>query len=285
MKKLRKYITQFFSSFSTRYRIQVLDDEKFESRASFRLSALQIFTVFTTVLVLFIFLTIYLVAFTGIREYIPGYADTESKQKINELLLVTDSLEQRVVANEKYTVNLQNIFTGKTTPSEPLKKDTTKNYGALKNSRSQEDSLLREEVARAEKYNVQTGKNSAMGNMLFYAPVRGKILQPFNAGKKQYNVYVVASKEESFKCIMDGTVIMAEWTPEFQYVIAVQHNDQFISIYKHNSAILKTEGDFVKAGEPLGFVAQTNGIFKDPYLQFELWYRGSPVNPEEFIVF
>ncbi len=286
MKSIRKYIKKFFSVFSTKYNVQVLDVEHFENKASFRLSALQIFGVFVTIMTVLIFLTIYLVAFTGLREYIPGYADQQSKQKIYDLSLLTDSLENKVQANEKYIVNLQNIFTDKITKEEPYKKDTTKNYSKVKNTKSKEDSLLRQEVQDADQYNVQTNKaSSGMSNILFFTPIRGKIVQKFQSEKRNYGLTITTQKDETVKSVLDGTVLLSAWTPEASYILAIQHNDQFVSIYKHCSAVLKKEGDFVKAGEPLAFVAQTNGAIKDPYVIFELWYRGYPIDPAKFIIF
>lgn len=286
MKSLNKYIKKFFSVFSTKYNVQVLDVEHFENKANFRLSALQIFGAFVTIMTILIFLTIYLVAFTGLREYIPGYADQKSKQKIYDLTILTDSLENKVNANEKYIVNLQNIFTNKITEDKPYKKDTTKKYSTIKNIKSKEDSLLRQEVQDADQYNVQTNKAaSGMSNILFFTPIRGKIVQKFQSEKRNYGLTITTQKDETVKSILDGTVLISVWTPEDSYIIAVQHNDQFVSIYKHCSAVLKKEGDYVKAGEPLAFVAQTNGVIKDPYILFELWYRGYPIDPAKFIIF
>jgi septal ring factor EnvC (AmiA/AmiB activator) len=264
----------------------VLDVEHFENKANFRLSALQLFGVFVTIMTVLIFLTIYLVAFTGLREYIPGYADQRSRKKLNELAIVTDSLEEKVIANEKYIVNLQNIFTNKLTPDEPLKKDSTKKYSGIKNVKSKEDSLLRQEVQDADKYNIEANKASAgMSNILFFTPIRGKIVQKFQSEKRNYGITLSTQKDESVKCILDGTVLLSAWTPEDSYIIAVQHNDQLVSIYKHCSSVLKNEGDYIKAGEPVAFVAQTSGVIKDPYLLFELWYRGYPIDPTRFILF
>lgn len=286
MKSIKKYIKKFFAVFSTKYNIQVLDVAHFENKASFKLSALQIFVAFVTIMTILGFLTIYLVAFTGLREYIPGYADQQSKQRINELNIITDSLEDKVIANEKYITNLQNIFTGKSTPDQPYKKDTTKNYSAIKNTKSKQDSLLRQEVQDADQYNIQANKaSSGMSNILFFTPIRGKIVQKFQSEKRNYGLTITTKKDETVKSILDGTVLFSAWTPEDNYIMAIQHNDQFVSIYKHCSAVLKKEGDYVKAGEPLAFVAQTNGVIKDPYILFELWYKGYPIDPAKFMIF
>lgn len=286
MKRIRKYIANFFAIFSTKYRIQVLDVDHFENKASFKLSALQIFIAFVTTMTILVFLTIYLVAFTGLREYIPGYADQKLKQDLVKLAVTTDSLENKVVSNEKYIANLQNIFTGKITPDEPLKKDTTKNYKNLKNTRSKEDSILRKEVQEADKYNIQANKASAgISNVLFFTPVRGKIVQGFNMNKKSYGLTIGTEKDEIINAVLDGTVLFSAWTPEENYILVLQHSDQFVSIYKHCSTVLKKQGDFVQAGEPIGFVAQTNGVIKSPYVIFELWYRGYAIDPAKFMVF
>ncbi len=287
MKLIGKYIKKFFSVFSTKYNIQVLDTEHFDNKAHFRLSALQIFGFFVTTMILLVILTIYLVAFTGLREYIPGYADQNSKEKLVKLAVVTDSLEEQVIANEKYIVNLQNIFTDKKITEDPIKKDTTKKYKqTIKNTRSKEDSLLRKEVQEADKYNIESNKvSSGMSNVLFFTPVKGKIVQKFQSEKRTYGLTITTTKEEMIKSVLDGTLLLSAWTPDNGYIVAIQHTDQMVSIYKHCSTILKKEGDYVKAGEPIGFAAQTNGIIKDPYVSFELWYRGYPVNPEKFIIF
>ncbi len=286
MKSIRRYITKFFSVFSTKYNIQVLDVEHFENKANFRLSALQLFGFFVTTMTVLIILTIYLVAFTGLREYIPGYADQKSKQKLNELAIITDSLEEKVIANEKYIVNLQNVFTNKLTKDEPLKKDTTKKYNEVKNEKSKEDSLLRQEVQDADRYNIEANKASAgMSNILFFTPLRGKIVQKFQPEKRNYGITLTTQKDETVKSILDGTVLLTAWTPDDSYIMAVQHNDQLVSIYKHCSTVLKKEGDYIKAGGPIAFVAQTNGVIKDPYILFELWYRGYPIDPTRFILF
>jgi len=287
MKKIGKYIKKFFSVFSTKYNIQVLDVEHFDNKANFRLSALQLFGFFVTTMILLVILTIYLVAFTGLREYIPGYADQNSKQKLVELAIETDSLEEQVIANEKYIVNLQNVFTNKLTPDEPIKKDTTKKYKqTIKNSRSKEDSLLREEVQEADRYNIESNKvSSGMSNVLFFTPVKGKITQKFQSEKRNYGITITTTKDEMIKSVLDGTLLLTAWTPDNGYIVVIQHNDQMLSIYKHCSTVLKKEGDYIKAGEPIGFAALTNGVIKDPYISFELWYRGYPVDPTKFIVF
>jgi septal ring factor EnvC (AmiA/AmiB activator) len=286
MKRVRKYIRKFFSVFSTKYNVQVLDLEHFENKASFKLSALQIFGAFVTTMTILVILTIYLVAFTGLREYIPGYADQRSKEKINDLANLTDSLENKVTSNEKYIVNLQNIFTNKSIKEEPVIKDTTRKYSTIKNSKSKEDSLLRQEVQEEDRYNLEANKAAAgMSNILFFTPVRGKTVQKFQSEKRHYGLTISTKKDETVKSILDGTVLLSVWTPEDNYIIAVQHNDQFVSIYKHCSTLLKNEGDYVKGGEALAFVAQTHGVIKDPYILFELWYRGYPIDPAKFIIF
>lgn len=274
-----------------KYRIQIISEDQFEEKASLRLSSLQVFIIFTSIIIAMVALTIYLVAFTSLREYIPGYADTDAKRRLYELTLITDSLERQAEANELFLQNLQNIVTGKVSvDSLSGPRDTTGQYKfkQLHNSRSADDSLLRQEVEREDQYNISLNKkkaNTTLGSFLFFAPVRGQVSDGFDKTKQHYGVDVVTSRNESVKAVLDGTVIVAGWTAETGYTMVIQHSENLISVYKHNAALLKTEGAFIKAGEPVAIVGNSGELTTGPHLHFELWYNGLPVDPELFIVF
>jgi len=87
------------------------------------------------------------------------------------------------------------------------------------------------------------------------------------------------------KATLDGTVIFSDWTVETGYVISIQHKENFISVYKHNSVLLKQEGNIVKAGEPIAIVGESGELTTGTHLHFELWYNGTPVNPMDYIAF
>jgi murein DD-endopeptidase MepM/ murein hydrolase activator NlpD len=67
-------------------------------------------------------------------------------------------------------------------------------------------------------------------------------------------------------------------------VIGIQHDNNIVSFYKHNSVILKKEGSKVRAGEVVGIVGDSGALSTGPHLHFELWINGIPIDPEKYMV-
>lgn len=271
-----------------------MTDDTLEERFTFRLSRLNVFVALGTLAIVLIFLTSILIAFTPLREYIPGYTNVGLTKKLYRLQMRTDSIERDLEMKDRFIQNLKDIVEGKDLPGEirPTK-DTMKRYGDIKIKRSEEDSLLRLEVDNQGKYalynmeKLETAgqKKSSLGSVLFFSPLKGVITNGFNLVQKHYGVDIVAKQDETIKAVLDGTVIFSTWTLETGYVIAIQHGQNIISLYKHNAALLKKTGDFVKAGEPIAIVGQTGELITGPHLHFELWSDGNPVDPKEYIIF
>ena len=166
------------------------------------------------------------------------------------------------------------------------------NYNEIKYTRSAEDSILRQEYEKETSYNLYYDDNEAISgtatsrsNYNFFNPLKGIITTEFNLSAKHYGVDIVAKRNETVNATLDGTVIFSDWTVETGYVISIQHKGNYISVYKHNSVLLKHEGSFVKAGEPIAIVGESGELSTGPHLHFELWYNGTPVNPKEYIAF
>jgi murein DD-endopeptidase MepM/ murein hydrolase activator NlpD len=274
-----------------KYRIQIISEDQFEEKASLRLSTLQVFVLFSAIIIAMVALTIYLVAFTSLREYIPGYADTSTQRKLYELTVATDSLERIVEANTLFLDNIQNVVMGRIPQdSIPVPRDTTGSYKykQTQNTRSKEDSLLRAEVEKEDQYNIMLNAPKSthpIGNFLFFAPVLGQVSDKYNKEIRHYGVDIVTAKNEAVKSALDGTVVLAGWTAETGYTMVIQHTENLLTVYKHNAALLKKEGTFVKAGEPIAIVGNSGELTTGPHLHFELWYNGLPVDPQLFIVF
>ena len=215
-------------------------------------------------------------------------------KKLYKLQSKTDSIERNLIAKEKFIRNLRDIINGKDlTDDKPSAGDTLKRYGNIKIKRSAEDSLLRLEVENQNKYSLYKNesientsqKKSSIGGVMFFTPLKGIITNMFNPTQKHYGVDIVSKQNEAVKVVLDGTVIFSSWTLETGYVIVVQHSRNIVSIYKHNSAILKKAGDYVRAGEPIAIVGETGELVTGPHLHFELWSDGNPVDPKEYITF
>jgi murein DD-endopeptidase MepM/ murein hydrolase activator NlpD len=285
--------TGWTSKLRDKYRLVIMNDS-LEERLTFRLSRLNVFVALGTLTIILIFLTSMLIAFTPLREYIPGYTNITLQKRLYELQIKTDSIEKDLQQKNLFIENLRNIISGKDLPADqPLKKDTLKKYSNIRNKKSPEDSLLRAEIENQGKYNLyrsESGqgvfaKRPAIGSVLFFVPLKGVITNEFNPMQGHYGVDIVSKQNEAIKSVLDGTVILSNWTIETGYTIAVQHQENIVSVYKHNSALLKKVGDFVKAGDPIAIIGQTGELTSGPHLHFELWYDGNPVNPKEYITF
>jgi murein DD-endopeptidase MepM/ murein hydrolase activator NlpD len=271
-----------------------MTDDTLEERFTFRLSRMNVFIALGTLTIVLIFLTSFLIAFTPLREYIPGYTNVGLTKRLYKLQSKADSIERALVTKDQFISNLRDIINGKDlADGKALTGDTLKRYDHVKMKRSVEDSLLRLEVENQNKYNLYkietidnaSQKKSSIGGVLFFSPLKGIITNFFNPAQKHYGIDIVAKQNEAVKAVLDGTVLFSNWTLETGYVIAVQHSQNIVSLYKHNSALLKKEGDYVRAGDPIAIVGETGELVTGPHLHFELWSDGNPVDPKEYISF
>ncbi len=278
-----------FEKLKYKYRFVILNDETFEEKFNFRLSRLNVYTALGVGSLLLIALVTILIAFTPLREFIPGYTDVTIRKTGIENTLKLDSLENVLRQKEQYLININRIIQGEPINfNDSLVVDTTINYKNIVNEKIPEDSLLRVMIETEEKYNLfkSAGRTpSSISSLIFFNPLKGIVTEQFNARKQHFGVDLVAPKNEAIKATLDGTVIFAEWTSETGYVIQLQHSNNLISIYKHNSVLHKKQGDKVKAGDVIAIVGNTGELSSGPHLHFELWYNGIPLNPEEYMLF
>ena len=270
-----------------KYRLVVLNEDTFEERLTFKLNRLNVF-VFSIILVFTLILaTSILIAFTPLREYIPGYSSVTLKKNAVQLAYKTDSLQQVIKINELYFSSIKKVLKGdvssvnfnKDSIIEAAKIDLT----GIEINTSKEDSLLREKVSLEDKYNPLI--NNSEINFVLFPPIKGIISQEFNAREKHYAIDIVTSKDAPVKSAADGTVIFSEWTTQTGYVIIIEHSNNLISVYKHNSQLSKEQGTLVKAGEVIATAGNTGELSTGPHLHFELWSDGYPIDPTNFIDF
>ncbi|MBE9490929.1 MAG: M23 family metallopeptidase [Bacteroidetes bacterium] len=285
--------TPWYYKLRNKYRLVISNEETFEEEFSFRISRLNAFVTIGTVAIVLIILTTFLIAFTPLREYIPGYTDVTLRKRVVELQQLTDSLAVDFRQKSIYIQNIKNIIDGK-----EISEDTTDmvvetdNYQNIEYTRSVEDSLLRQSYDNETSYDLYYNEAEELSatsyermSTNFFIPLKGIITNEFNMARQHYGIDVVAKQNEAVKAALDGTVIFAGWTVETGYVISIQHQGKFISFYKHNSVLLKQQGNIVKAGEPIAIVGESGELSTGPHLHFELWYNGTPVNPKDYIAF
>jgi murein DD-endopeptidase MepM/ murein hydrolase activator NlpD len=272
----------------TKNRLVILNEDSFEEIFSLRLTLMNVFVAGTIGAVLLILITTYIIAFTPLREYIPGYASSKLKRDATELALKSDSLTKAIRKNEAYFHSIKKILTGDLEFAQ-LSKDSiiaanTKAVNETEISPSEADLKLRQEVAHEDKYNLFE-KAQSKASVVLFAPVKGMVTEKYNARNKHYSIDVAVPKDTPIKAILSGNVVFADWTPSTGNVIIVRHNNGFISVYKHASSLTKISGDIVKTGEVIALAGSTGQESTGVHLHFELWKDGYPVDPENFIEF
>lgn len=282
----------FFNKLHDKYRLVLMNDDTFEEKISFRLTRFNVFTFFGTLIIFLIVATSYIIAFTPLKEYIPGYADFNTRKVFRELNFKADSLQVELRQKDIYINNIKNIIEGRDIIEASPATFTSQETGAITElTRSREDSILRAEIESEMKLNeytqveISVAENRGVSQFFFFPPINGMITSHFNTAQNHYGIDIVAEKGTPIKATLDGTVIFASWTITTGYTIGIQHANNLVSVYKHNDVLLKNEGSFVKAGEAVSIIGNTGVHSTGTHLHFELWFNGNPINPLDYIVF
>ncbi len=288
MAKKKKKEKKIAKKLLHKYRLVILNEDTFEERFAIKLTRLNVFVLTSLSAIFLIFFTILLIAFTPLREYIPGYSSAKLKKEASILNYNTDSLVQELELNKRYYASIRKVLTGDVATVE-FNRDSVieaarNDIDILQVTTNKEDSLLREKVEKEDKYNLFE-ESVNQNSFVLFPPVNGTISEEYNIEEKHFAVDVVVANDTPVKATADGTVIFAEWTVETGYVVIIEHSQELISVYKHNSAITKSQGDLVKAGEVIAMSGNTGELSTGPHLHFELWSKGYPVNPTNFIDF
>jgi murein DD-endopeptidase MepM/ murein hydrolase activator NlpD len=252
-----------------------------------KLSPLNIFVFSVITIVSTIALTTTVIAFTPLKELIPGYASSKLRREAIELALTTDSLTAALDRNERYIQGVQRILQGEVidTVMLELESDTSANSTEVNLSDpSRQDSAFREWVEEENAFTLnQSGAEIGIPQLI--SPLEGIITSDFDNATNHYAVDIAAAANTPIKSCYEGTVVFADWTSETGNIIIVQHENNLLSAYKHNSALLKEVGEFVRSGEAIAIIGNSGENSTGPHLHFELWYEGAPIDPQNFIKF
>jgi murein DD-endopeptidase MepM/ murein hydrolase activator NlpD len=266
----------------------ILNESTFEEKISFKLSRLNVFVTGSLFIIGLIGITALLIAFTPLREYIPGYSSTKLKKQATDLTYTTDSLVRTLENTNRYLGNIRMVLRGdienNETNLDSIREQFELDPSSIDLTPIREDSILRAEVALEDKYNLferETGSSA----LILFPPLNGVVSQGYNSEKKHYAVDVTAPMDTPIKAVANGTVIFSEWTSETGYVIILEHTEDLLSVYKHNGTLYKEQGDTVRAGEVIASVGNTGELTTGPHLHFELWNDGNTVDPTDYIDF
>ena len=268
-----------------KYKLSVINETSYEEVFNFRLSQLHVLTALSVLAVILVVLTILLIAFTDLREFIPGYPYGNMRQMIAQNALRVDSLENELLKRDRFFKSIRLVLNGGDTTSLERSREDTARYrnDTIRFQISEQENEFRAAIEERERFNLSLGmKEQNHDYYHFFPPVEGIVTQSFDEKKRHYGTDIVAKANAKVAAVLDGVVIFTDWTVKTGYVIQVQHTNDLISVYKHNSILLKKQGDYVRAGEVLGVVGNTGEESSGPHLHFELWRAGNPLNPENF---
>ena len=270
------------------YKVVISSEDTFEERLSFSTNKLNVFLVMTLYSIILVAFTISVVFFTQLREMVPGYSSSDLLTQAIYLTKKTDSLENELELNNTFYKSIENVLSGKT--EQIIYKDTL----ALSNEKDNidfqavltnaEDSILRKYVEEEDKFNL-TKNELVIENKMFVNPVKGQITQKFDPLNNHFALDILVDTGTPVKSILEGKVIFSEWSVDTGHVLIIDHGDNIISVYKHNSKVLKTQNNFVKAGEVIAYSGNQGTLSTGPHLHFELWKNGTPINPEPLFNF
>ena len=271
-----------------KYRLVVLSEDTFEERFAIKLTILNVFFLSSLAAIILVILTTLLIVFTPLREYIPGYSSTALQKQALDLDSKTDSLLKSINMNDAYINSLKSVLRGEVSAvvinKDSIFKAAQADTDVLELNPSKADSLLREKVRNEDKYNLFESATSVK-DFVFFPPVNGSISSGFEPNEKHFAVDIVVPTNTPVKATSDGRVLFASWTSDAGYVIIIDHGDELVSVYKHNSSLTKSQGDFVRSREVIAISGASGELSTGPHLHFELWSNGTPLNPTNFIDF
>ena len=274
--------------FQNPYRIVIFNDLNLHIIKQIRFNA-QTLVMGLVFAVIFIIVGVtVLIAFTPLREYIPGYPTGKMRQMLIQNVLVVDSLDLEIKRRDRYFNDLRAMFAGKIPADTVVRPGFVPPPDQVQFNKYDHDSLFKDEIAQEK---LILGINSSpvtrggVAGLLFFPPLNGMVTGKFDLNNRHLGVDIVGKPNSRISAALDGTVIFAGWTIDKGYVAYIQHQQNLVTVYCHNSEILKMQGDKVRSGEAIAIMGNTGKETTGPHLHFEMWLNGMSVNPEDYIKF
>ena len=257
------------------YRLTISNFETFQELRSYKINLLNVYIAISSLILITALLIISLIVFTPVKKLIPGYGDIEKNTKFLQLQQDIQSLELSIIAQEEYNAKLRKLLTADGT-------NITEDNSSSQEQRANPGSVTTLSTASQDIKNFDNISFSTSG---FIAPLNGRISASFSESEKHYGCDIIAPSDSPIKSLDDGIVIFSGWTLETGYTLGIQHDQNVITFYKHNSSLLKEMGDYVRAGEAIAIIGNTGTLTSGPHLHFEFWLNGKAMDPEQYVSF
>ena len=276
----------FWKNIKFKYKLTIINENTLEEVVGIHVSKLNGFSVLLAACTVIFLLAAIILVFTPLRNYLPGYMNSEVRSQVVTNALKADSLVEALDRQNQYIMNIQDIFSGKVSVDTVQSIDslTTIRTNELMNRSKEEDDFRRKYEAR-QKAESAAEEDHKLPDLLFFRPTKGIVMKDFAPSRQHYGVDMAAAMDESIVAVMDGKVMMVEQTADKGFLIQIQHEQNFISIYKHCGTPRKKEGDRVKGGEVIALAGTEDEGKHVSYVHFELWHEGTSIDPAKYVVF
>ncbi len=285
--KQKGHFAYLVKNLSRKHRLSLRTEHEDEEVWYMHLSPLNAFAGFLALVLLLFIVILTTVAYTPILDLIPGYPGNKSREMLIRNIMRLDSIERQVASMQVYADNMALILDGKTPVVRSVtgtEGDSIRQAGAAV-ARSRADSILRAQLEGAGVYSLAAARQDK-GRLSLMAPVKGVVATHFNPREGRFGVGVATASNQQVMAVREGTVTLSMWSPDDGHVIQIQHADNVISTYRHCATILPQTGARVRTGEVVGTTGDgVSGEAGKGFFEFELWVRGTPVDPETHIVF
>jgi len=275
----------FFEKIRFRYKISILNENTLGEVWFAHLSRLRVFLLAFLVFVVIFFISFFLIFNTPLRKVMPGYMDSELQSKLITKSLYVDSMHNELAKQRSYITNIVSLMRG------DIKIDNMQQIDSVMKEResfvekTKQEKKFAENFEADEKYNLSVLDVKQNNDVIFFCPPANGIIKEKFRLKQHYGIDIITAANESARATADGVVVFTGYTIDEGYIIVVQHRENFISIYKDTSELLKRVGDQVRIGEAIAITGKSESKKESGLLHFELWQNGKPLNPEHFIVF
>ncbi len=280
-------IKSFWKKLRFSYKVTLFNENTLAMVWEFRVSRLTALLAGTFAVIIIGIITIYLITSTPLRRALPGYISADMRSQIIDNALAVDSLAHIVDINSNYLNNISYILSGEietdsiTNKEQPLISypiDSLLPASSVTN-------MFTHEYKEDGKYTLDVFKHNINENLILYPPVKGAIVRRFNPQKGIFGIHITPARQSNIASILDGTVIATYYSLEYGYIIEIQHENNYISIYRYNSKLLKNVGEKVAEGENIALSGNRKIGQSNPSVEFQLWHEGTPLNPMDYIRF
>lgn len=296
--------SEFTRDIDSAFTVMVMDEDGLEQPRRYRVVPRKVLAALVGTMVAVTLLVLSLVVFTPLRELIPGYGTAEMRQhaRLNSLRLT--ALQDSLRAQQRYMTQIRQLMMGQVDsafvaeatgqPPEQKSPQVGEVADAAANPVTDDWTDHEQPALPVTRMPVQAGapfrlvasetKYLASLQLPVMPPVDGFLTRGFDARTGHYAVDIAVEEGTMVRCIGDGYVVMADWTHEGGYTLAVQHADGYVSVYKHNQRLLKRVGERVRAREAIAMSGNSGEISTGPHLHFELWHDGLAQDPRFYFI-